>query len=138
MRRKTEYIVIHHSATRKESDIGVETIDAWHKARGWKGIGYHWVIRRNGRIEKGRNSGTAGAHVKGYNQNSEGICLIGGLGEHNDQPEANYTLSQKTALKALIGELKSRYPDAEVVRHCDLDPKGKPHCPYASLHDLGL
>lgn len=137
MRRKTDYIVIHHSATRKESDIGAATIDRWHKERGWKGIGYHWVIRRDGRVEKGRNSGTVGAHVKGYNAISEGVCLIGGLGEHNDQPEANYTLAQKTALRTLIGELRKRYPEAEIVRHRDVDP-GKPHCPYASLHDLGL
>ena len=137
MRSKTDYIVIHHSATRKESDIGVKTIDVWHKARGWQGIGYHWVIRRDGQVEPGRRSGSMGAHVKGFNDVSEGICLVGGLGKHNDQPEANYTLPQKTALRVLVSELKTTYPEAVVVRHGDLDPR-KPFCPYASLHDLGL
>ena len=138
MRTKTDYIVIHHSATRRESDIGAETIDKWHRERGWNGIGYHWVIRRDGTVEKGRNTGTVGAHVKGFNSFSEGICLIGGLGKHNDEPENNYTLPQKTALKGLITVLKQKYPDAKVVRHQDLDPKRKPHCPYASLEELGV
>ena len=137
MRRTTDFIVVHHSATRKESDIGAATIDAWHTARGWNGIGYHWVIRRDGTVETGRRTGTVGAHVKGYNKVSEGICLVGGLGEHNDEPENNYTLPQKTALKTLLAELTTRYPDAAIVRHGDLDPR-KPFCPFASLHELGV
>jgi N-acetylmuramoyl-L-alanine amidase len=59
-------------------DIGAMVIRGWHKAKGWKDIGYHYVIRRNGEQEKGREDNVMGAHVRGHNSTSLGICLIGG------------------------------------------------------------
>ena len=65
--------VIHHSAS---PDVSAKTIDLWHKQKGWLGIGYHFVIRANGTIEKGRALTKIGAHAKGRN-NYIGICLTG-------------------------------------------------------------
>jgi peptidoglycan hydrolase-like protein with peptidoglycan-binding domain len=74
VRRKIRYSVIHYSAS---PDVSAKTIDKWHKARGWRGIGYHFVIRKNGVIENGRDLNLIGAHCKGYNRYSIGICLTG-------------------------------------------------------------
>lgn len=75
--RKIDKIVIHTSATPDYMDIGASTIDKWHKERGWSGIGYHYVIRRNGEIERGRPEKNVGAHARGVNGSSLGICWIG-------------------------------------------------------------
>src|SRR5690606_114532 len=72
-------LVIHCAATTPLMDIGAKEIDVWHKQRGWSKIGYHFVIRRNGVIEKGRDISEVGAHVEGYNKNSIGICMVGGI-----------------------------------------------------------
>ena len=72
-------IIIHCSATREGEDISASTIDKWHKKRGWKGIGYHFVIRLNGLIETGRMIDECGAHTKGENCTSIGVCYIGGV-----------------------------------------------------------
>jgi hypothetical protein len=62
-------IIVHCSATREGDDsINAEVIDRWHKARGWKGIGYHFVILLDGKIETGRMINKCGAHTKGYNR----------------------------------------------------------------------
>lgn len=74
----------------------------------------------DGKIEHGRSEEEVGAHVKGYNTNSIGICLIGVF---------TFTLNQFLSLRALLKELKSRYPGAEIVGHCDLDPVNKANCP---------
>ena len=76
--REINTFIIHCSDTYPDMDIGVEEIRRWHKERGWSDIGYHYVIRRNGKIEEGRNDGIVGAHAKGMNENSLGICMVGG------------------------------------------------------------
>jgi len=85
--------VIHHSAS---ADVSAKTIDTWHKARGFDGIGYHFVIRTDGSIEKGRNINKIGAHSKGRN-NLVGICLTG-----NDK----FTEAQKKSLISLLNQLR--------------------------------
>jgi len=116
-----KYIVIHCSATRATMDIGAKTIGHWHKERGWSRIGYHFVIRRDGSIELGRPLDMVGAHTKGHNRNSWGICLIGGVDTDN-KPENNFTDAQFTSLRILIEGLKARAPEAEVLGHRDLSP----------------
>lgn len=120
-RRETLKIVIHCSATPPSSDIGADEIDTWHKARGWQGIGYHAVIRRDGRIEFGRHFDEPGAHVQGWNTRSVGVCLVGGVTEEK-VPFADFTGEQMHSLKALVSTLIHAYPDAEVVGHRDLSP----------------
>jgi len=127
-RKKTDWIVIHCSATRPTQDIGAKEIRKWHKDKGWIDIGYHFVIRRNGVVEKGRPVDDIGAHVAGYNSNSVGVCLVGGIGENSFAPENNFTKAQWSALKALVADLVKRYPNAKVQGHRDF-PKVAKACP---------
>lgn len=119
-RKLTKYIVIHASATPPEMDIGANEIRKWHvRDNRWIDIGYHSVIRRNGDIEEGRDYDVQGAHVKGYNSVSIGVCLVGGVNKHND-PEFNYTKKQMKSLKRELQWLKTLYPEAMIVGHRDL------------------
>lgn len=77
MRKITE-LILHCSATPEGKDFSTTDIDRWHKARGFKMIGYHYVIRLDGTIEQGRPLEMTGAHCKGHNAHSIGICYIGG------------------------------------------------------------
>lgn len=121
MRRDTKYLVVHCSATKPDSDIGVDEIDDWHRRRGFDGCGYHAVIRRNGRVEFGRHFDDVGAHVKGKNYQSIGVCLVGGLDIHGE-PADNFEPSQKIALRHLIAVLARAYIGLEVLGHRDLSP----------------
>lgn len=127
-RKSTKYIVIHCSATRAIQDIGATDIRKWHKAKGWRDIGYHFVIRRNGTVEKGRGVDEIGSHVQGHNAASVGICLVGGLNNDTYKPEANYTPAQWTALKMLVAQMLKKYPSAKVLGHRDF-PKVAKACP---------
>ena len=77
--REINKIVVHCSATQEGKNISAATIDKWHKKRGWRGIGYHYVIALDGSMEYGRPVEQIGAHVKGMNKNSIGIVYIGGV-----------------------------------------------------------
>ena len=72
-------IIIHCSATRAGQDFTAADIDRWHRARGFRSIGYHFVIRLDGTIEPGRDVSLDGAHCTGWNRRSIGICYVGGL-----------------------------------------------------------
>lgn len=115
-------IVIHCSATPPNMDIGAKEIDLWHRQRGFAMIGYHKVIRRDGKVEDGRPLERPGAHAQGFNINSWGVCLVGGVTEAGarGKPEANYTQKQMDALHGLIAELLVKSPTARVLGHCDL------------------
>ena len=78
MRKITE-IILHCSATAEGLDFSVRDIRAWHKAQGWADVGYHYVVRLDGTVQEGRPLEQAGAHCKGHNDRSIGICYIGGL-----------------------------------------------------------
>lgn len=127
-RKNTDWIVLHCSATRPVQDIGAKEIRAWHKAKGWSDIGYHFVIRRDGRVEKGRAVDEIGSHVKGHNHNSVGICMVGGIGNETFGPENNFTPLQWAALKKLIADLSKKYPNARVLGHRDFPGVSKA-CP---------
>jgi N-acetyl-anhydromuramyl-L-alanine amidase AmpD len=100
-------------------DIGAADIRGWHKMKGWSDIGYHYVIRRNGELETGRPLERAGAHVRGHNKNSVGVCLIGGVDDRGN-PEANYTKEQWERLQAIVNILSHKFPSADVMGHNDL------------------
>jgi len=125
--RKIDKIIIHCADTYKRMDIGKKEITEWHKARGFNDVGYHYIIRRDGTIEQGRELKTIGAHAKGYNSTSIAICYVGGKGDNN-QPEDNRTTKQKEAMQDLVTALKKEFPDAEVVGHGNL-PGVKKACP---------
>jgi len=120
--KKISHLVVHYSATYSDQDFGVKDIDKMHKKRGWKGVGYHYVIRRKGKVEKGRPDNQVGAHVGGQNRGKLGICWIGGL-ERSSGPNVgidNRTMAQKAALARLIASLLVAHPGAKVVGHRDL------------------
>lgn len=115
-------IIIHCAATPADMDIGVAEIRRWHvDERGWRDIGYHFVIRRDGTVERGRPQAEAGAHVRGHNGDSIGICLVGG------KPGFNFHYSQMDALVDLVLDLRDQYPSATVHGHNEFD-SGK-DCP---------
>ncbi len=120
-RTQTNWIVIHCSATVATCDIGVATIRDWHKQRGFKDIGYNFVIRRNGKVEVGRQQDEVGAHVEGFNSRSVGVCLVGGIAP-GGKPENNFTPEQFKSLAELLSKLLKDYPGAKVVGHRDLSP----------------
>ena len=122
-----KYLVIHCSATSPLMDIGKYEITEWHKARRFKTIGYHYVIRRDGTLEYGRNLQTQGAHVKGHNHYSVGICLVGGVDDLG-HPEDNFTTLQYQELENLLRKLKQDFPNAIVQGHRDF-PNVKKACP---------
>ena len=119
-------IVVHCSAVKPGQTSSAEQIDGWHKAQGWKGIGYHYVVRRNGQVELGRPLWEAGAHVKNHNRHSIGVCYEGGYDAAGKAADTR-TSEQRVALRGLLEELHGRFPEAVIVGHHDLDPK-KP-CP---------
>lgn len=121
-------LVIHCSATTaKMTDVDAAWIDREHRKRGWAKIGYHYVIRRDGALEPGRALEEIGAHARGHNAYSIGICMVGGL-DAGLKPENNFTPEQWATLASLVGELHRRYPKAEVLGHRDL-PKVAKACP---------
>lgn len=125
MTRKINMFVIHCAATTPSMDIGKKEIDRWHRARGFFGIGYHFVIRRDGSLEEGRPLEKAGAHASGYNENSVGICLVGGIDEKGN-PENNFTNAQWITLKRVITMLDQLYPNSKIVGHNELTNKACP------------
>lgn len=125
-RAKTDYIIIHCAATSPSMNIGVKEIDRWHRAKGWLGCGYHFVIRRDGTVEKGRDEKVAGAHVSGMNYCSIGICLVGGVKEDKVTPDNNFTDAQFESMKTLVTQLLAKYPGAKVRGHKDFAKKACP------------
>lgn len=122
-----QFITLHCSATRPGQIAGVKEIRAWHKKRGWSDIGYHYVVRRDGTVEKGRPLNQTGAHVQGWNKNNIGICLEGGL-DDQFQPSNNFTREQWRALKPLVASLRAKAAKAKVVGHRDFQNVNKA-CP---------
>lgn len=118
-RNETNYIVVHCSATPNGREHDAADIDRWHRERGWLMIGYHYVIKLDGTVETGRDVDVIGAHVKGHNAESVGICMIG-----TDE----YTSEQYQSLYKLIKELQNRYPKALIFGHRDFDGVTK-SCP---------
>ena len=126
--RHITLIVIHCSAVRPDQTSSAAQIDTWHRNRGFHlGIGYHYVVRRDGEIEPGRPEFMVGAHARHYNAHSIGVCYEGGLDEKGRAADTR-TPAQKKALLTLLLSLKQDYPDAEIVGHCDL-PNVHKDCP---------
>lgn len=124
MREITE-IIIHCSATKEGHPFFAADIDRWHKAQGWSGIGYHYVIDIDGKVETGRAEYQTGAHAKGHNANSIGICYIGGL-DINGKPKDTRTQEQRESLAELVARLKVKYPKATVHGHNEFANKACP------------
>ncbi|MEA1960689.1 MAG: N-acetylmuramoyl-L-alanine amidase [Bacillota bacterium] len=112
-RKEIRRLVIHHSVS---PDVSALDIHCWHLNRGWSGNGYHFIIRQNGQIELGRSSDMIGAHTKGFNHDSIGICLTGDFTKYAPADE------QICSLVKLTHYLEEQYGKLELNRHCDLNP----------------
>lgn len=124
--RDIKEIIVHCSATPEGKDFTVQDIKKWHLMRGFKDIGYHYVIYRDGSIHKGREESVIGAHCTGHNAISIGICYIGGVAKDGRTPKDTRTQQQKDALLNLLKELKNRYPKAKICNHRDFANKACP------------
>ena len=129
-------LIIHCSAVRPDQQSSAAQIDTWHRRDNhWKfGIGYHYVIRRNGTIEPGRPEWMVGAHCKNHNAHSIGICYEGGLNIRG-QPDDTRTEAQKAAMRRLLEELHQRYPRAIIIGHHDLNPLKDCPCIKDVVHE---
>jgi N-acetylmuramoyl-L-alanine amidase len=124
-------VIIHCADTPADMDVGVDEIRRWHvEGNGWSDIGYHYVIRRSGLIEPGRDldgdgdvEEETGAHVYGNNRGTLGICMVGG------KPNCNFTAAQWSSAAWLVKDILARHglTGADVYGHRDFD-KGK-QCP---------
>ena len=121
-RKATTMIILHCSATREGQDIKAADIKRWHKERGFDDIGYHYVIDLDGTIEKGRAEELVGAHCKGHNATSIGICYVGGC-DKNMKPKDTRTPEQKRSMLSLVRKLVNKYkiPVTQIWAHHDFD-----------------
>lgn len=110
-RKSTTRIILHHAAA---ESCDAATIHQWHLNKGWSGIGYHFVVRKNGSIERGRPEDTVGAHAVNNNSDSIGVCFEGNF-EVESMPEP-----QKVAGKELVAYLKQKYGISTVQKHKDV------------------
>ena len=126
MARKIDKIIVHCSATPEGKDYSVDTIRKWHLQRGFSDIGYHYIIYRDGSIHTGRDESVIGAHCKGHNSNSIGVCYIGGCASDGKTPKDTRTSEQRQSLLNLLKELKVKYPKASIHGHRDFANKACP------------
>ena len=128
-RSKTDYIVLHHAEAVK---CTAQDIHSWHRANGWTGIGYHFFVRKDGTIYRGRPINVVGAHVQGMNSCSIGICAEGDY----HTKEKTMPQAQKKSIIELCQYLKKNYyPNAKIVGHKEI---GDSNCPgrYYPLDEI--
>lgn len=107
--RDLNRIILHCSATREGKDFSADTIRGWHvNGNGWSDIGYHWVIRLDGSIEVGRPLDKSGAHTKGHNKDSVGVCYIGGC-DGGGKPKDTMNPEQEKAWRMIVLSLRTLY-----------------------------
>ena len=130
--RSINEIIVHCTATRAGRHYTVADIDRWHRQRGFRCIGYHWVVYLDGTIHPGRPEAEAGAHCLGHNARSIGICYVGGL-DAEGKPADTRTPAQRAALQTLVALLRNRYPGVTVHGHREFANKA---CPCFDISDL--
>lgn len=125
-RRSTTRIILHHAAASK---CTAQQIHQWHLANGWVGIGYHFLVRKDGSVYRGRPEDTVGAHAGNNNYDSIGVCFEGSF----DREQMNEV--QRKAGAELVAYLKDKYGIAKVQKHSDVNATGCPgaHFPFAAM-----
>lgn len=115
-------IVVHCTASAYGSDLSAADIRRTHiKDKGFADIGYHYVVRLDGKIEPGRDVDKIGAHVRDYNSHSIGVVYVGGLDKDGKAKDTRTEL-QKDALLNLLLDLRKLYPKAKISGHRDFSP----------------
>lgn len=128
-RQVTNLIILHHAAAKS---CTAEDVHRWHVGNGWAGIGYHYLVRKDGTIYRGRPEDTVGAHAYGANSHSIGVCFEG-----NYQVEQTMPAAQLAAGQALVADIKRRWGITKVIGHKDVagsttDCPGK-YFPFAAI-----
>lgn len=128
-RKTTDRIIIHHAAART---CTVQQIHQWHLNNGWSGIGYHFFIRKDGSIYRGRPEHTVGCHASGGNYNSLGVCFEGDYMAEHTMPKA-----QLKSGNALVAHLKHRYIIKAVQKHLQVSDTDCPglYFPFLQIID---
>ena len=119
IKKNIKYLIVHCSDTNNEDNVSASTIHMMHLNFGWDGIGYHKIINRDGSIENGRPEYWVGAHTKGVNEESLGVCLIG---------RNNFTTNQFDSLEKILKKWQLNYKGSIVLGHSDAI-KTKKTCP---------
>ena len=122
-RKSTDAIVIHCTATLAHQDFRLAEIEAMHKRRGFKQIGYHYLIDLKGIVQVGRKPmDSVGAHVQGFNDRTLGVAYVGGLRSADAKPWDTRTDAQKASMEEFCRDMVKRYPKAVILGHRDLSP----------------
>ena len=122
--REINKIIVHCSGTPEFKEFDVNDIRTWHvDGNGWSDVGYHYIVKLDGVIENGRPESKIGAHVKGNNRDSIGLCYIGGMNRDMTKWLDTRTDKQKEALLQILKDLKQKYPGAIIYGHKDFTKK---------------
>ena len=131
--RLINLIVLHCSATRCDRSYSLEDCRRDHLARGFANIGYHFYITRDGMVHAGRPLHQEGAHAQRFNKYRIGICYEGGL-TPDGHPADTRTVAQRATLSGLLHRLRTDYPHARIVGHCELPGVNK-SCPCFDVEE---
>lgn len=124
--RNIDKIIVHCTATPEGRETTVEQVTQWHKARGFRTIGYHYMVYLDGSVHCGRPLSEVGAHCTGQNARSIGVCYVGGIERNTLKPKDTRTHAQKISLRNLVADLQRRFPRATVHGHCEFAAKACP------------
>ena len=116
-RTATRRIILHHAAA---VTCTPQQVHQWHLANGWTGIGYHFFVRKDGTVYRGRPEDTVGAHAGNNNYDSLGVCFEGSF-DRETMPDAQLRAGQE-----LVAYLKQKYGISTVQRHSDVNATGCP------------
>lgn len=119
--RKINLLAVHCTATLEGRPFTRDDIDAMHRRQGWSEIGYHYLIELDGTVAEGRDVQRPGAHIKGHNAQSIGICYVGGIGRDGKAKDTR-TDAQKASLAQLLRHLRASYPLTLIRGHRDMSP----------------
>jgi len=123
-------IVIHHIGGTNR-DVTAEEIHGWHLSNGWSGIGYHYVIRKDGTVERGRPKEYTGSHAYGFNSQSIGVNVVGEFEGFEPEP---VQIESLVKLLADLCEFYSLEPNSEtIIGHRDLMST---ECPGTNLYSM--
>ena len=129
--REINKIILHCSATPENRDVKAETIKKWHTEKGWSDVGYHYIIELDGSLKTGRPIERIGAHCKGHNNDSIGVCYVGGV-DANMKAKNTLNEAQRKTLVILLAYLKLIY-DANIYGHNEFSSKA---CPSFDVKDF--
>lgn len=127
-REEIDAVVVHCSATPEGRDLDWRDINMMHVQRGFRCIGYNFIVKLDGTVQAGRSLTIDGAHCnskgfsgKSYNKHSIGICYVGGTDAQGKAKDTR-TPEQKKALRELIAKLVKEYLIKEILGHRDTSP----------------